>query len=208
MKAQVSHWFPTLISYEILENLKKDNQYLEEKARLIQATVNGNVKTNWRSDTFNTIGLYSPVKDNDQKINNFIKEITRKVYEFSQNFGVKRSIESLECTDFWFNIAGVGSYQELHQHTDCHFSAVYYVRTNPSCGNIIFQSTESITDMMPLPIDINNVEFASCKNCFYEPLDSVLLIFRSNLLHMVEKNLSGRDRISIAMNFKFNKEVF
>jgi len=49
-----------------------------------------------------------------------------------------------------------------------------------------------------------NYTSASYKSCFYTPKESMILIFRSNLLHMVEKNNSDTDRISIAMNFRFN----
>jgi hypothetical protein len=40
------------------------------------------------------------------------------------------------------------------------------------------------------------------KSCNYEPAPTKLLVFKSNLQHMVEKNLSNKDRISIAMNFE------
>jgi len=33
----------------------------------------------------------------------------------------------------------------------------------------------------------------------------LVLIFRSNLAHMVEKNMSNEDRVSIAMNFRFKE---
>ena len=40
------------------------------------------------------------------------------------------------------------------------------------------------------------------KSCSYTPEPTKILIFKSNLLHMVEMNLSNSDRISIAMNFE------
>ena len=49
-----------------------------------------------------------------------------------------------------------------------------------------------------------NLNKISYPACWYEPENSMLLIFRSNLIHMVEKNNSNDDRISISMNFKFN----
>jgi hypothetical protein len=106
--------------------------------------------------------------------------------------------------DFWFNIAAQGAYQEYHLHPKSHFSLVYYVQTQKQCGNIVFQTADTLTDMFPLIAD--QATYASYKNCFYTPKDSLLLIFKSTLLHMVEKNLSDKDRISVAMNFKFKEK--
>jgi hypothetical protein len=53
--------------------------------------------------------------------------------------------------------------------------------------------------MFPLPASVYVP--SNYKTCTYTPQESMLLIFRSNLLHMVEKNKSDEDRISISMNF-------
>jgi hypothetical protein len=55
--------------------------------------------------------------------------------------------------------------------------------------------------MFPLPVD--QVTDASCKTCVYPPEEAALLLFRSNLLHMVKQNKSNNNRISISANFKF-----
>ena len=78
-----------------------------------------------------------------------------------------------------------------------------YLNPDQFSRNIVFQTTDTLTDMFPL--DVKQPTYASYKNCFYTPTNAMLLIFRSTLLHMVEKNLSGEDRVSIAMNFKFKE---
>ncbi len=122
--------------------------------------------------------------------------------EFSKEFGVSKPLDSLECTDFWFNVSKHGDYQEFHRHANSHFSIVYYITVPENSGDLVFQSFETNTDMFSLPS--NEVTDASCKTCVYEPIESALVIFRSNLIHMVKKNLSNRNRISISANFKFN----
>ena len=150
-------------------------------------------------DTFNTLD-YDHLIDqvHDQELKNLINVVTEHVAEFSKEFGVESGV--LMCSNYWFNISETGNYQEYHQHSDSHFSAVYYVQASSNSGNIVFKSFESMFDMCPIPGNLKT--FAAFKTCFYTPSNSKLIIFRSNLLHMVEKNLSKEDRISISMNFR------
>jgi uncharacterized protein (TIGR02466 family) len=86
-------------------------------------------------------------------------------------------------------------------HSNNHFSAVYYIKTPENCGNIVFKK-DSLDEMFPLPIDEYN-EVASYSTRFITPKSGVLIIFKSNIQHMVEKNKSNNDRVSIAMNFRY-----
>lgn len=199
----IQAWFPTLIFKESLEDFKQHNQYLASKAQLLKTQFESTVNTNWACDTFNTLNTYYPAQDNDQIVNSFIAVCKQHVLNFSKEFGVRKELADLECHDFWFNVAAPGNYQELHQHSNSHFSAVYYVSAEKGAGDITFKSAEHFTDMYNLPIDDDKLTAASYKACSYAPINSTLLIFKSNLLHGVNKNLSGADRISISMNFKF-----
>jgi len=196
----IKFWFPTLISYQVLENFKQHNSYLENKALEIQEKSKSNVSTVWACDTYNTLGTYNHVVDTDPIIQDFIQVCKNKLIDFSKEFGV--SSTTIECTDFWFNISSHGNYQEFHRHAGSHFSMVYYITAPMDSGDIIFQSAETNTDMFPLPI--TEVTDASCKTCVYQPEVSALLLFRSNLLHMVKQNKSNENRISISANFKFS----
>jgi uncharacterized protein (TIGR02466 family) len=194
-------WFPTIIYKEKLQQYS-NNSYLESKAYSLRRS-DPVVDTKWRCDTYNTLGMYDPKNDTDTVINDLIELCKEKVQLFANQFGVTRSILDLQCNDFWFNIAETGNYQECHQHNRSHFSLVYYVKTDEDCGNIVFKSPSAFSDMFSLHIDDKNLNKASYKSCFYKPENSLLLIFKSNLVHMVEKNKSSTDRISISMNFSY-----
>jgi uncharacterized protein (TIGR02466 family) len=196
----IKFWFPTLISYQVLENFKQHNSYLENKALEIQKKSKRAVNTNWACDTYNTLGAYNYETDNDTIVHEFVQICKNKLIEFSKEFGV--SSTTIECTDLWFNVSSYGNYQEFHRHAGSHFSMVYYVTAPKESGDIIFQSAETNTDMFPLPV--TEVTDASCKTCVYQPEVSALLLFRSNLLHMVKQNKSDENRISISANFKFS----
>lgn len=200
----VKEWFPTLISHETLENTEILNDHLKQKAYRLQ-DVQKNVKnTDWKCDTFSTMNVYDPFKDSDDKILNFIDHVKQKVKTFGENFGVLHF--DYDCVDFWFNISSPGSYQEYHQHPACHFSAVYYVDVPQNSGSISFKSIQSVADMFPLPIVEGELTESSFQTCTYNVKTSSLVLFRSNLPHMVTKNESKNDRISIAMNFNTKRK--
>lgn len=201
---KIESWFPTLICKDRLDEFSKYNLYFESKAQDLKKNHNHSVTTNWQCDTFNTLGLYDQTRNNDDIGDQLIDVCKIKVLDFSKVYGVRKDISSLECIDFWYNVSEPGNYQEFHQHANSHFSLVYYVKIPKNSGNIHFKSAESMTDMYELPIERNCLTDASYKSCFYEPEESMILIFRSNLLHMVDKNFSNENRISIAMNFKFH----
>ena len=194
----IESWFPTLIYSLQLDGLDRINLELCRTAQSIKQQ-HPDSRTDWRCDTYNTIGVYDAHKNPTSEVSLLIDECTKQVWDFARVYGINdgRAV----CKDFWFNIAPPGSYQEYHQHAGSHFSLVYYVQTAEHCGNTVFRSPESATDMYPLPFKQDEQTVSNYKTCFYKPANGKLLIFRSNLLHMVEKNLSQTDRISISMNF-------
>jgi len=194
----VNLWFPTLIWSQHLDAVQ--NNYLISKALELKKVFT-TAKTDWKCNTFNTLDQYDWKNDNDFAVNDLIDQCKTKVHEFSKEYGVDVNIDQVTCKDFWFNIAEPGAYQEYHQHPNSHFSLTYYLSTPENCGNIVFRSFESMFDMHDLPIQEKDLNTASYKTCSYTPQESVLVIFRSNLLHMVEQNLSNQPRISVTMNF-------
>jgi uncharacterized protein (TIGR02466 family) len=201
----VDKWFPTLIMREILSADVVDNKYLKNKAKKLINSQEKNLREDWRCDTDRTLGQYCPFIDQDDVVLNLLELCKKKTHEFSKYFGVNIPKEKLQCIDFWFNLASPGSYQEYHSHPGADFSCVYYVNVADDCGNIVFRKSESFFDSMPLPIESADLTEASFSTCFYKPTERLLLIFKSNLLHMVEKNKSDQDRITVAINFKFER---
>jgi uncharacterized protein (TIGR02466 family) len=195
--------FPTLVFEDDLTHLEKYNQHLVDKAYNLKNKF-PNVDNEWRCDTYNTLNHYEPGHDNDPVVNELIKECGNRVLGFSSEWGIKPT--KIRCVDFWLNIAHPGDYQEYHNHPNSHFSLAYYIQSNPDSGNITFKSLDSIADMHPLPL--HKAETAASFGTYsFVPKNNKLLIFRSTLLHMVEKNKSNEDRISVTMNFNIDNEL-
>ena len=198
----IEEWFPTPIYFTDLSNI--DNQILKKRAYDLKEA-SPSASTEWFCDTFNTLNKdYLLGNEADKTLINLIEITGEHIYKFAKEFGLSVEKYDLVCKDFWFNIANTGDYQEFHQHPNNHLSAVYYVQTDKQSGDIVFKNPESIGDMFQIPNDVTTR--LSHKSARYKPNESRLLIFKSNLLHMVEKNKSDKDRISIAMNFYFDRK--
>ena len=186
--------FPTLIRYK---NLQFNNVDFIQRSMELKSSITP--ANNWNCDTFSTIDTtYDIFKD--IIFSNLIKTATHHVFEFAINYGDMNN-KTVFCNTAWVNVSSPGNYQEFHNHSGHHFSAVYYVKVPPNSGNILFRSYDHAGDMFSLPFNATEEKDPAFKTYFITPKDSDLIIFRSNLEHMVQKNKSTEDRISIAMNF-------
>jgi uncharacterized protein (TIGR02466 family) len=191
MNGQLHHLFPTLI-HRIIEIQPRHAEFIQKSLDLKSKLTSS---SDWRCSTFTTLNQYDMI--GDALFNNLIHYVTDQVSQFAVEFGCEPN--SAKITDSWINVAAPGDYQEYHFHERNHFSTVYYVTAPKNSGNIVFKNFEANTDMFPLPV--KNMNYTSFKTFSFPPEEGELLIFRSNLQHMVEKNTSDDLRISIAMNF-------
>jgi len=191
----IEYWFPIATYTKDLDNLKhRIPSYIERIYAVKDKTKNN--KSSWLCDTFTTINSNYKMME-DPVFFDLLTEARYQVSQFAKHYGVNKAKPKLE--DCWINVAPPGEYQEFHIHHTCHFSVVYYVQVPENCGSIAFKSTLESTLMYPIPFDVsNNLNIGVFK---IHPKESRMLIFPSHLQHMVEKNKSDKDRISIAMNF-------
>lgn len=195
-KINIASWFPTIVYETVLgEPFNVENSLYYEKALEYKQNYKRNV--DWKCDTYSTMDVVDLREQ--EEFSTLISAVKEHVFNFSRKFGVEST--DLDCTGAWVNVASSGQYQEYHTHPNNHFSAVYYVKAEENCGNIIFRSPDA-DNMFPLPVKtLTDFSYATA---FYKPVATTLLIFRSNLWHLVCKNESGEDRVSVAMNFVFD----
>lgn len=198
----IRYWFPTAVyDVNLGDDFINNNSLYYTKAIEYRERYKNNVT--WKCDTYTT--LDSVDLNNEKEFQSLIKKCKEHVLNFADHFGISnktgRSIPNLQCKDAWLNIASPGNYQEYHIHGNSHFSLVYYVRTPENCGDLIFRSATA-DNMFPLPKYI--ITDVNTSTAAYKPEEGRLLIFPSNLSHLVCKNESEQDRVSISMNFVFD----
>lgn len=185
-------WFATPVYYTYLDKFLYNNKdYIDFTNKIKEETPE--VETNWRCPTYATLYV------TDLREEELFKPLIQACKDHISLFASELSIvhEGIECIDAWVNVAEHKDFQEAHIHPNSHFSAVYYIKTPANCGRIVFKAPD---DMYPVTVHTHTM--LSAKTCHYEAEENKLIIFRSNVPHMVEANLSDESRMSIAMNFR------
>ena len=188
-----------LYSNNLSQHRDKNEYFYKKVLEIKEKNKNTPQKSGWICDTFNTDGLYDLYQD--PVFQPILQDIKSEVLKFSKEFG--QGNDDIMYNGGWINLAPPGAYQEYHVHGNSHFSIVYYIDVPNNSGDIVFLSPEAtVADMYPLPKE-EKVTYAGMKTFKFKPAANDLLIFRSNVMHMVNQNKSNRDRISISINFTF-----
>jgi len=112
----------------------------------------------------------------------------------------------------WYTAYGPGQGANIHEHLPDHFSIVHFLKFNPKVHwpitfiNPNNNSTKILLDSEPSIK--NRINFDDSEQSYFHPRftpnleEGDLIIFPSQLEHMVEKTTSEELRISIAFNIK------
>ena len=103
--------------------------------------------------------------------------------------------------NMWANINYSGGYNRPHVHPNCLFSGVYYVKTQPQCGELVVNDPRpGIQTMMPTRKSGQPPKHL-WREAHIEPVTGRLIMFPAWLWHCVEENKSNDVRISVSFNF-------
>jgi uncharacterized protein (TIGR02466 family) len=184
--------FPT--SFYISKNILKINEIklLQKKAKEIEKKYpRGGI--DWKCDTYNTLGSYNIHEDKDFK--KLIDIIEEKTFEFTKAHGSDFFYKTKES---WLNLYKKSDFQDWHTHLNSTFSAVYFLKSNKNCAKIYFENPKE-PDMLPI-WNIKNFNELNFSTYYFEPIENSLIIFRSYMRHMVEKQTVDFERMSVAVN--------
>ena len=121
--------------------------------------------------------------------------IMEKFYEYKNNI-LKYTNNDFDVTTSWISVSEKGQASIYHNHHNCMFSGVYYVRTHKDAGNISFEDyTDCRFDLEPGERNIYNG-----RECIIEPKDDMILFFPGELHHKLLKNNSNIKRLAVVFN--------
>jgi|9_EtaG_2_1085328.scaffolds.fasta_scaffold18140_2 uncharacterized protein (TIGR02466 family) len=146
----------------------------------------------WLVDTYNTLNTYDLVKD--KNFNILTEWIDSCVLDYCRELEYSDKINHRES---WFNVYLKGDYQECHEHSNFHISAIYCLKGDNNSAKIFFKRK---SNMFLIPIKKYN-----STNCEYYSVPftaGTLYIFESSLTHYVEKHNLDKPRISLAYNYR------
>jgi uncharacterized protein (TIGR02466 family) len=174
---------PTVVSNQILQDREQSKGFDQ--------------KGGWQSEFLDIESTLKPLSD-------LIKERANSVCK--EVMGVDKNVE-VRLHNCWANINTSNTPYVIHSsmphiHANNIISFVYYAKAEPGCGNITL-ITPTIAQEYTLPMEFTTGQtnpFSSTR-MHVTPSSGMLIAFNSYLMHHVEPNMSGQDRISLAFNF-------
>ena len=145
------------------------------------------------SSSVNTYVLKDPLY---QELGNWIET---RAKEFFLNLYQPSGNVDLYITQSWINHSQIGEEHHVHAHPNSIVSGVFYLDADPSVDKITFVKTIT-KDIDLIPKDYNPF---NSNTWFYSVGTNTLVLFPSNLKHMVEKVHESplrKTRISLSFN--------
>ena len=146
----------------------------------------------WINQPYNTCEKYNFFEDKTFKpLTDFFD---KHVDIFLKSLNMKKCLNK----NAWFNLYSAGDSQEFHAHHWDSVSGIFYLKTTPKDAKTIFKSP-----LRPYPTD---GDFAqdnpyTWKIYTVEPKQGTLLLFKSDLEHCVEKQMTNSQRLTMALNY-------
>lgn len=184
--------FITSIYSSALENV--DNTEALAQARAVQSIDSGRRISNYGGWQSHDLGqeMYEQFSELDK-----IRTGTQKAVELiAKKWGYAARIPFMVAS--WVNINQSGDFNWAHVHPWSQFSAVYYINFNDNSGDIVFIRGDDSEDYMPPNKSYN--KYLTSRSAF-RPKPGTLYIFPSHLEHLVNRNESKEERVSMAFNF-------
>tara|TARA_B100000524_G_scaffold293365_1_gene168111 strand:- start:53 stop:730 length:678 start_codon:yes stop_codon:yes gene_type:complete len=171
-----------LVSEEYLQSLKADMDRQRRKDPVGRKI--SNAYTGWQSnDGVERIPVWG-------KLMRIIKD--KYNHEVLPWMGVTQA--SVVIGNAWGNINDRGAWNKPHRHNGCWMSGSFYVHADGDEGNFVaVNKSENVVSEFPHNGKERDMHPVS-------PITGTLLLFPSGLLHMVEPNMTDKDRYSVAFN--------
>ena len=171
-------------------NLVKNKEFDEEikKELLIEEKKN---KTAFKSNVggFQTENIRNPLIE-DVIIKNTFSMLNSRYTSLSPIL--------IKIANFWINKNYKSNWNKPHTHPQSHYSGVYYLDVPENSGNLTFIRNNDYSLVKPDLKAFDHQDFLDHFNVI--PKKNMMILFPSNVLHMVSPNMSDLPRISLAFN--------
>ena len=175
-----------------------DNQSIIDEAVQVAETQRQHTPNPGSSDIQSTFKFDEYVNVLKDQCPLLSKHIYRNIHQYLEELAVDPPYTLVNLDESWYNFSKPGMWQEFHMHPESDISGIFYVTAPKDSGNIIFNPPASAYNFHKLTHRARNMQ----PNVWFEPVVGRMLLWPSYLEHMVVKNVSNEERISIAFNVK------
>lgn len=116
---------------------------------------------------------------------------------------LRYNYEEVYITQSWVNVNKYNDFHSVHNHKNSLLSGVVYINASPKCGEIVLYKNDR--EIFP-DINFDPENCLTWSTRYFTPKKYQLILFPSNILHSVNKNLDKNvDRISLSFNTSLNR---
>jgi hypothetical protein len=189
---KIHAWFPTLLGLSMYKDHHKEAPAIIKHLE----TVKKKCSPSTGSPSF---FLHSCHKD--PKLQNLNHWIQARVDDYTKFYGFPKKCKPVES---WFHCYKRNNTNPVHVHLGRTLSIIYYLQSHPADARVILYSPTPVDMKNPFNITANDAKedlknHLTATECFYKPLEGMLLIFRSYVHHGTELKMNNfKDRILIS----------
>ena len=130
------------------------------------------------------------------KYKNLKKQIMKEFYEYSHEI-LNYKNNKFKMTTSWLTKSYSGQESNYHNHNNCMFSGVLYLKTNENSGGISFFNNENFRFLL----EASQYDALNAREFIIKPKTGNIIFFPSEMPHRILKNESNEERVSLAFNF-------
>jgi len=193
MRREINKLFPKILGVYYFEEHDTYEKDLVTHCEQIKQKVKETGGKNWISQSvYNTENTYN--LNEDYRFNKITRFINDSAVDYCKEL---KYSGYLTHTNTFLNIYNKYDYQDWHDHPGTHLSGVYCLSGDEDSAGISF--TDFNFDKIKFKVLEYNQDNSSIWREKFEP--GKLLIFRSDLLHCVNRHELNSKRYSLATNF-------
>ena len=186
--------FPTLVQSTLHPEADRINPpLLEEIYRLYQMTPDGRDERS-SSSAFTTMWSLNDLHKRSvfKELSEFIKS---ELNIFAKEQSIKLSNNGPIIKEMWFNIINDFQCFDIHAHSNCLFTGVYYLKASKDSSPLVLKS-ENIDKMLICSTDAKN-DYNTVSHEI-TPAPGLLTLFNANVRHSTWAILHKEERVSIS----------
>lgn len=194
---QIGPMFSHFLASEQTASIVDPNVVADNSKKLMLNTAGFTQQGGWQS------GFLDPWCDELKELSNVIWD--RAQYLTHNLIKIKPEYQP-RIDSVWININSSETVEQLHNnpphlHANQFISFVYYAEAHEHCGKLTLSTPSSVQEYtMPRYMLSEDQNEFNCTRMYVYPEPGLLIAFPSYIMHHVDPNQSGKDRISIAYN--------
>lgn len=183
---------------------KVENQSVQKELEMVYDDLKANDKfqyNDWLTHKLSSPNAFGRNIISDYGLKNFEREIDKHLIEYLTNLNYRAPALKYTIRSCWMTNFGYKDYAHTHNHGFADISGCYYVKTDGSDGDFIFENPNLSMSSSKCFMGVMNSRYK------IKPEVGKLILFPGWLMHSVGTNKTNNERVSVSFNIRIQDDV-